>query len=591
MSIRATATLALLFWQGFLVREADADVCVVANRAAAEVEVQVSPRGGRPYNVSIAAGDVKTLYSDGGLGVAFVAGGEVVSYQLAANSAAFFGRDANGNLGLQRIGLGGDETTSAGRPLPGDAQPAAGRVIDVKLMVDDDEPHRQAVWERRLRDRVAAASRVLRRHTGIGLRVVSVGIWQSDNQTTDFTKSLLEFESEVSSAPGKIAIGFTSQYEAKRGRIHLGGTRGPLRQHILLREWSGVVSERERLELLIHELGHFFGATHSPEQNSVMRPILGDRQARRKAFTVRFDPVNALIMAMVAEEVRRRGITSFTEMSNGTRSRMAQIYGVMQSAMPEDPSSQRFVQLTNLRGRSERPDAPSKRVLRAIVYAAAINAARPEAERVKDDALTELYVCAAATEAAKLPAEAGPAAMLEALGVALDDTNTLRNFPITSPLARTAETAQQRSARLKVIGKPTIQGRPDLAKHFFVSALLASKSDAETADQLGIAKETLDAQRASGFSFVDLAANRAGIRFAEALGSGRLKLARFKEEFRLSLYVPDLDGLPEGLTSSEVIEKYGGVGDERFDKVLAEIDKRIDGLLPYLVLPIKPLGR
>ena len=40
-----------------------------------------------------------------------------------------------------------------------------------------------------------------------------------------------------------------------------------------------------------HELGHFLGSVHSPEADSVMRPVLGDRQSRSVKFRVGFDPV------------------------------------------------------------------------------------------------------------------------------------------------------------------------------------------------------------------------------------------------------------------------------------------------------------
>ena len=78
----------------------------------------------------------------------------------------------------------------------------------------------------------------------------------------------------------------------------MAGTRGPLHSHILVREWSPQMSEPERLEFLVHELGHFLGASHSPEPDSVMRPVLGDQPGRSaRAFRIRFDPVNTLVMS------------------------------------------------------------------------------------------------------------------------------------------------------------------------------------------------------------------------------------------------------------------------------------------------------
>src|SRR5205085_7080037 len=116
----------------------------------------------------------------------------------------------------------------------------------------------------------------------------------TDNNINNFDKTLAEFEQNVKPEPARLAIGFTSQYEVPRGAFHLGGTRGPLHTHVLVREWSKHISEPERMEVLLHELGHFLGAVHSPAPDSVMRSILGDRIARVKDFRITFDPVNVL---------------------------------------------------------------------------------------------------------------------------------------------------------------------------------------------------------------------------------------------------------------------------------------------------------
>src|SRR3954465_15283794 len=99
-----------------------------------------------------------------------------------------------------------------------------------------------------------------------------------------------------------------------RGRIHMAGTRGPLHAHILVREGSPEINEAERLEFLVHELGHYLGAAHSPELTSVMRPVPGDNRAGTTGFRIEFDPVNTLTMAMVGEEIRRSNVTKVSEL-------------------------------------------------------------------------------------------------------------------------------------------------------------------------------------------------------------------------------------------------------------------------------------
>src|SRR3990172_8995441 len=73
--------------------------------------------------------------------------------------------------------------------------------------------------------------------------------------------------------PAQLAIGFTSQYQVVTGRVHMAGTRGTLQSHILVREWSQHMSEPERLELLVHELGHFLGASPNPPPPHPIPPL------------------------------------------------------------------------------------------------------------------------------------------------------------------------------------------------------------------------------------------------------------------------------------------------------------------------------
>ncbi|MEM8866277.1 MAG: M12 family metallo-peptidase, partial [Planctomycetota bacterium] len=346
-----------------------ADVFVLTNRTRQTVQVQISPESQAPYLLRLASGEVRPIRSDEPLQVAFDSGAERAAYVLDANSAYYFGVARDGRLSMHRIGLGDDESTAKGRPLPPTPEPDESFVIDVMLLVDDDEPTRPILWEKKLRDRAAKASRLLTKHAGVALRVVGVSTWNSNNSTTDFDKSLREFEKQIDPSPARLAIGFTSQYEVPRGRIHLGGTRGPMARHIMIREWSRHVSEQERLELLLHELGHFLGATHSPERDSVMRPVLGDRQARVRGFDVRFDAVNTLIISMVAEEMQRRGVDRFSDLSDGTRRRLAQVYSTLAKAMPYDPSSSRFVARTKAR-RLTSQSGQIRQIMQAIVRAA-----------------------------------------------------------------------------------------------------------------------------------------------------------------------------------------------------------------------------
>lgn len=59
----------------------------------------------------------------------------------------------------------------------------------------------------------------------------------------------------------------------------------------------------------------------------------------------------------------------------------------------------------------------------------------------------------------------------------------------------------------------TLERRNDFVKHFMASAAITAYSNTKLSDAIGIYKETADSHIGSGFSFSDIAANRAGARF------------------------------------------------------------------------------
>jgi hypothetical protein len=565
------------------------DVIVLANRTTSQLTVRFMPVAGQAEQVTMAPGDVTPMFVDGAARVAFGPAAGQRPLLLDPDCAYYFGRKRDGQIGLQKIGLGEDDATAGGRLLPGGVNRTATTTIPVKILVDEEEPGRQMIWERRLRRRIESASAILEKYCRINLRVVAVGTWNSDNATNDFNASLTEFEREVKPFPARLAIGFTSQWEVVRGRIHMAGTRGPLHSHILVREANPQIREAERLEFLLHELGHYLGAAHSPERDSVMRPVLGDKQAGRAAFRIGFDPVNALVIAMVGEEMRRRNVTRLADLSNETKLRLRQIYTELARSIPNDPAGQHYVQLMGNTTVATPLTEAARHVLQEIVRAAVSNKARPVASggtatpvtRLVGDDLTTYYVRRAAGAADKLPDDVAPRAFLVALGIGLDRSGLLAKLPGSSSLAQAIEPVSERMIRLKTIGEPAMRGRQDAVEHFFVSAYLVATMGGDAARTAGMAKELVDAHGGSGFSFADIGADRAGVRFAEGVLSNRLKLSTIAQGYSVTAFMPAIDDLPEGLTAVEVAKQFGTQKDARFAKQLQTIDQRIQLLPPY----------
>lgn len=139
--------------------------------------------------------------------------------------------------------------------------------------------------------------------------------------------------------------------------------------------------------------------------------------------------------------------------------------------------------------------------------------------------------------------------------------------------------------------KLTLRGREDFPLHFLVSSVIAAEGGGPLADAVGVYKELIDSQGGSGFSFNDIAADRAGTRFgllavqAPALLQQRV-LRSGQPALRDEDLLPPVDDLPEFLTMAQFRQRYGGVDAPAYREMLADIERRLD-TLPLLA----PAGR
>ncbi len=577
---------------------ASANVAVLANRTVSAINVELREIGTSSRNMIIQSGDSQPVFFQHAMQIRF---GDVLQPQqllLQPGCAYFFRRGASDKqLQLEQIGLG----ESSAKPATGSSTIVVAKrdpvTISVKLFADENEPTHRSIWEPKLRKRVVEASQILERHSGVRLNIVEVGTWDSDEKQHNFLLSLREFEKEVETEPGQLAIGFSSQYRASRGRAHLGVTRQPMHSHILLKERSRDLLEGERLELLVHELGHYLGASHSPEPQSVMRPVLTRGLQRSVGARIQFDPVNALVMGLIADDMRQHGVRDFRKLSKPTRERLKQIYGVLQQAIPHDPAARQFIRALNLISRAQRVPVvrprpaqrtpplaqDTRKILEGLlVVANELNhGAQADGAQLSGDELTNAYVRQAAQSATRLRSANAKRALLLALGIFMDSTDTLRTFPGTATFVGQVESAEQHTDRVDQMGEPTMRDRSDLVKHFFVSAHLVVVGGAEAAAKAGLAKEMLDSQGGTGFSFIDMAANHAGIVFAERLLEDQLKLSELGATFHVDDFLPTLRGLEEGLTSTELQEKFGGDDQPTISKAIENIEARVLRLPVY----------
>ncbi|MEM9657746.1 MAG: hypothetical protein AAF961_05230, partial [Planctomycetota bacterium] len=321
---------------------------------------------------------------------------------------------------------------------------------------------------------------------------------------------------------------------------------------------------------------HFLGAAHSPESTSAMRPVLGQGLQRRAKARVQFDAANTLLLAMLGEEMRFHGVRKLSDLSATTRRRMSQVYAAMQARLPNDPAAARYRQL--IAAAAVDPVIEDAVRIRDA-YVDAARSRQSEESSADGDALLEFCVRQAADTARRIGRPHAAQAFLLALGVVIDDSNALARLPISGRIVDRIENPVARRQRLQVLGEPTMRGRADHAKHFFISAHVAALVGPTAAGRAGLSKELLDAHGGSGFSFADMAANRAGVVFAQALIRGELSLDRIAADFSTEDYLPQVDDLRERLGAAEFVQQFGG--GSRFEGELDRIESSIRSLPAY----------
>ena len=121
--------------------------------------------------------------------------------------------------------------------------------------------------------------------------------------------------------------------------------------------------------------------------------------------------------------------------------------------------------------------------------------------------------------------------------------------------------------------------RIDMAKHFIASAALSASGNGHLVQKIGEEKELNDAWHGSGFSFIDLAADRAGRYFGEMATASpqaarkiQKKMAKI-QDYRA--FMPDVTDLPESLSGQEFEERFQDTDSPAYRRIIQQIDARI----------------
>lgn len=125
----------------------------------------------------------------------------------------------------------------------------------------------------------------------------------------------------------------------------------------------------------------------------------------------------------------------------------------------------------------------------------------------------------------------------------------------------------------------TLDRRKDFAEHFLLSAAIAATGDAVLARAVGLYKEIADSKGNSGFSFSDLAADRAGARFGATATTSLAGAYRVQELFAGNVnerdFMPKARDLPEHMGEQEFNQRFGGIGGAGYRELEKQIEQRI----------------
>lgn len=215
--------------------------------------------------------------------------------------------------------------------------------IAVRLACDASGTDQPDVWEARLRACLRDAARITTRQCGVTFEAVDFQRWRPDRPLADDGEALRDLRSALPAQPGELVIGFTTRPDRAAPCAGPPAT-APLASHLLIREGPQPTPQHERLEALLHALGHYLGAAHSPEPDSLMRSALDPTPAQPRS-ALHFDPVNALAMALVADDLSLTKPRALPDLSPGVRTRLESIYATLSEALPADPTAASWLRL------------------------------------------------------------------------------------------------------------------------------------------------------------------------------------------------------------------------------------------------------
>lgn len=191
----------------------------------------------------------------------------------------------------------------------GNAEAAQVREMRVRVAVS---PSYQTTpeWKEKFKQRLAYASSIFEREVGIKFTPVKFDSWNPADES-DINTLFEDLRSNIS-LDGNIdlVIGLASAKNILPNQMndsHIIGRARPFSGYLVLRHPLDPLFKIQEETVLIHELGHLFGAIHTFEPNTIMSAVI------EKQIPTKFDPLNRDLVKLTRDIDFRKGQEALDE--------------------------------------------------------------------------------------------------------------------------------------------------------------------------------------------------------------------------------------------------------------------------------------
>ncbi len=222
----------------------------------------------------------------------------------------------------------------------------ANRVVTVRAIADDRFRDTFPEWRERMRRIIDGASKYYEREYSIRLVLTQTSEWNYDGVAADlesrWSRLLEQPPSEVDLIVAFVGFGDYSSVAGEAAYTGQLGRAAFFGQHLMVADRKDYHENRAKT-VLIHELGHVFGAFHVADQNLMMYP--GYMQLPTEeiiAGTVSFGAIIDKVFGMTKEFDFRAGVNSLSSITQRRIQTLYRRHGLSQESRQTDPITEGY---------------------------------------------------------------------------------------------------------------------------------------------------------------------------------------------------------------------------------------------------------